>query len=106
MSNLISDTVKEQLFQLWREFQSREQNVRGRTTPFGTQTQISLAKTTTTHSKGTSANVDLYAGATKGSESTTGVTVSAYNRFADLATAKWCVVVFIGGAWELISGEC
>lgn len=61
-------------------------------------------KTTTAHNKGASQDVDLYAG-DKGSETTTGVTVSAYNSFADVDTGKWCVVAYIDG-WELISAEC
>ena len=67
---------------------------------------IKLAKKTTAHAKGNTETIDFYSGTTKGSESTTGVSPDAYNRFADLETGKWCIALLIDGGWELIAGEC
>ncbi len=69
-------------------------------------TNLKLAKTTIAHNKDATETVDFYSGTTKGAEATTGVSVEAYNRFADLETGKWCIALFIDGGWELIAGEC
>ena len=104
--NLIDDELLEAIRQVVRAESNRLRNTRGhRATYFGSEPNWQIAKTTIAHDKGASQDVDFYAG-TKGSESTTGVTVSAYNRFADLETGKWCIAIFIGGGWELIAGEC
>jgi|GEM_PF-7032291 len=64
-----------------------------------------LGKTTAAFNKGTTGTVDLYAGAA-GSESSTGVSVAAYNRFANIDTGKWGHVSYVGEAWELSAAEC
>ncbi|MCH7688064.1 MAG: hypothetical protein IH899_15525 [Planctomycetes bacterium] len=74
--------------------------------PGGGGGNILLAKTTAAHAKGVSQDVDLYSGPTKGSETPTGKTVSAYNRFADLETGKWCLVAIVDGGYEMLSAEC
>ena len=107
MANVLSDEVISQLERMFREFVSRQRNTQGhRARSSNSSMNISLAKTTTTHDKGASQTIDLYSGTTKGSETTTGDSPSAYNRFADLATGKWCIAIFINGGWELIAGEC
>ncbi len=107
MANLFSDEAVAQIQQMFREFTSRQRNTGGqRGTYFNSPNNRRLGKTTTSHAKGSTETVDIYSGATKGSESTTGVTVEAYNRFADIATGKWVFVVFIDGGWELFAGEC
>ena len=106
-ANVLSDLAKEQLFQLFREFQARTRNTRGhRATYFHTEPNWWVGKTTTAHDKDATETVDLYSGDTKGSETKTDDDVEAYNRFADVATGKWCIVIFIGGGWELIAAEC
>lgn len=107
MANVLSDEARDEVFQLFRDFYSRMQNESGhRATYFATIGDIWIAKTTTTHDKDATQTVDFYAGATKGSETTTGDSVDAYNRFADLASDKWCLVMFLGDGWELFAGEC
>ena len=107
MPNLLSDDAVAQLKQMFREFENRLRNSPNSQPGYtSTPSDKWVAKTTTTHDKGQSEDVDFYSGSTKGSETATGVTVSAYNRFADLATGKWCFVEFIDGGWGLYSGEC
>lgn len=107
MPGVFSDEAVTEIKQMFREFQSRQRNTPGhRATYFNTSTNRRLGKTTTTHDKGNTETVDFYSGSTKGSESTTGVSVEAYNRFADLASGKWVFVEFINGGWECYSAEC
>ena len=49
-----------------------------------------IGKTSGAITKGTSGTVKIYAGTTIGSESDTGQTLTAWNRYADAATTKWC----------------
>jgi len=65
-----------------------------------------LGKTNAAHAKSASGTINLWAG-TAGSETIiTSMTISAYNRFAALATGKWCVADWINGQWYLTAGEC
>ena len=107
MPSIFSDEAVAQIQQMFREFTARQKNLPGhRGTYFNSPNNRRLGKTTTAHAKAATETVDIYSGATKGSESTTGVTVEAFNRFADVATGKWVFVVFIDGGWELYAGEC
>ncbi len=107
MSNILSDEAVEEIRQVVRAEANRLRNTRGHRGRWGgSGINISIAKTTIAHDKGATETIDLYAGTTKGSETTTGVSPDAYNRFADLETGKWCIALFIGGGWELIAGEC
>lgn len=67
---------------------------------------ILLGKTTAAHAKGAAQDVAIYSGDTLGSETDTTETVSAYNRFADLATDKWVLLVNFDAGYQLIAGEC
>lgn len=68
---------------------------------------IRLGKTTTSHTKGSTNTVNVYWGTTKGSETWDSVeTISVYNRFADVATGKWCICLWLIGGWEMIAAEC
>lgn len=64
-----------------------------------------LGKTDASHAKGASGTVSIWSG-TPGSEGDTGVNVTAYNRFADLESGKWCWVAWNGIGWYLTAGEC
>lgn len=64
-----------------------------------------LVKTTTAHAKGATHDCDIYTGS-KGSEATTSVSISCYNRFADLASGKFAHAVWIDTGFELDAGEC
>ncbi len=66
---------------------------------------VVLGKTTTSHTKGSTHDVTVYGG-TPLSEATTSLTIPATNKFADLASGKWVVCIYIRRAWYLISGEC
>ena len=70
--------------------------------------QTYIAKTTTDHADGSSANVDIYAndsGGTKGSE-TSRKTVSAYNRLGfEITSGNWILIRNINGGFEIISAE-
>lgn len=64
-----------------------------------------LGKTTTSHAKGDTEDVDLYAGTTKGSETMVD-TQPAYNRCADLDDDIWVYLIWIGGGYEILQAEC
>lgn len=70
-----------------------------------TPISLRIGKTDASHSKGASGTISLYSG-TGGSASDTTENVTAYNRFADLDSGKWCLLAYIGGGWELVAGEC
>lgn len=66
-----------------------------------------IGKTTSSHAKGASGTINIYRGSTKGSEAWTGsYTVSAYNRFGDVAISKWVLLAWIQRGWEVIAAEC
>lgn len=65
-----------------------------------------IGKTTATHSKGGTVNVNVHFGTNKGSETATGLTQSCYNRFADLTTGLWVRGSSEYLGWELTVGEC
>lgn len=64
-----------------------------------------LGKTDAAIAKGASGTVSIWSGA-EGSEADTGVNVTAYNRFANVAIAKWVLVVSIQGRLYLAAAEC
>jgi len=65
-----------------------------------------LCKTTSAWAKGSSATLQIWAGA-PGSETNTGVTLSAYNRYAAIATAKFCTVMLHRhGYYYVIAADC
>jgi hypothetical protein len=66
-----------------------------------------IGKTNASHAKGASGTINIYRGRTKGSETfTTGDTMSAYNRFADIGSGKWVLCRFVQGGWEIVAAEC
>ena len=71
----------------------------------GSWASIMLGKTDASHAKGASGVVSIWSGV-EGSEADTGVNVTAYNRFANLATTKWCIVASIQARLYIIAGEC
>jgi hypothetical protein len=67
-----------------------------------------VGKTDSSHSKGSTGTISIYSGAL-GSESDTGVNMTGvYNRFANVASAKWvrCHWNQDGQQWELVAAEC
>jgi hypothetical protein len=65
-----------------------------------------LGKTTTSHTAGSSHDVNIYSG-TAGSEAIiTSMVVPAYNRFHTIASGKWVSIAFINGQAYLSAGEC
>ena len=65
-----------------------------------------LCKTTAAWAKGSSATLQIWAGA-PGSETNTGVTLTGYNRYAAIATGKWCTVMLHRhGYYYVIAAEC
>lgn len=64
-----------------------------------------IGKTDATHNKAASGTVSVWAGA-EGSEADTGVNVTAYNRFANVGSGKWVLVVSIQGRLYLAAAEC
>lgn len=71
--------------------------------------QILVGKTNTAINKGTGPTngVNVYRGATKGSESfVSGDTITAWNYFRNVASGKWVLCVYYQGGWALIAAEC
>jgi hypothetical protein len=66
---------------------------------------VKIGKTTSGWAKGASASIAVYSGS-GGSETATGETVTAWNKFVAIASDKWVIVVSIGGTWYVIAAEC
>jgi hypothetical protein len=65
-----------------------------------------LCKTTAAWTKGTTATLQIWTGA-PGSEANTGVTLDAYNRYANIASGKFCTVMLHRhGYYYVIAAEC
>ena len=65
-----------------------------------------LCKTTAAWAKGSTATLQIWTGE-PGSETNTGVTLSAYNRYAAIATGKFCTVMLHRhGYYYVIAAEC
>lgn len=65
-----------------------------------------LCKTTSAWAKGASATLQIWAGQ-PGSETDTGATLVAYNRFAAIASGRWCTVLLHRhGHYYVIAAEC
>lgn len=78
----------------------------GTPTSAGDDSDAVLCRTTAAWAKGTTATLQIWAGA-PGSETNTGVTLSAYNRYAAIATAKFCTVMLHRhGYYYVIAAEC
>jgi hypothetical protein len=77
-----------------------------RVTSAGDDADAVLCKTTAAWAKGTSATLQIWAGA-PGSETNTGVTLTAFNRYAAIASGKWCTVMLHRhGYYYVIAAEC
>ncbi len=67
---------------------------------------ICLGKTDSSINKGASGTVSIWDGP-EGSESDTGNNVTGvYNRFANVGSGKWVIVIFFRGKKYLIGAEC
>lgn len=71
----------------------------------GVWSPVQIGKTDASHAKGASGDISIYTG-TAGSESDTGYNISAYNRFAAVASGKWVVITKINASWYLTAAEC
>ena len=72
----------------------------------GDDSDAVLCKTTAAWSKGSSATLQIWAGA-PGSEADTGVTLTAYNRYAAIASGKFCTVMLHRhGYYYVVAAEC
>lgn len=67
--------------------------------------QSLLGKTDSSHAKGASGTVSIWTG-TPGSETDSGVNVTAFNKFANIASDKWVWIDHNGFGWYLTAGEC
>jgi hypothetical protein len=77
-----------------------------RVTSAGDDSDAVLCRTTAAWAKGSTATLQIWAGA-PGSEADTGVTLSAYNRYAAIATGKFCTVMLHRhGYYYVIAAEC
>jgi hypothetical protein len=75
-------------------------------TSAGDDSDAVLCRTTGNWPKGTSATLQIWAGE-PGSETNTGVTLSAYNRYAAIPAAKFCTVMLHRhGYYYVVAAEC
>lgn len=69
--------------------------------------QSVLVKTDAAHAKSASGTCSVYHGNTPGSETDSTHNITAWNRFAALATTKWARAVPVGDDdFDLVAGEC
>lgn len=73
----------------------------GRNAPYSSSHYLS--KTTETWAKGTSQTLTLYVG-TPGSETATGESVAAWNKWGDVAADQWVVLARANGSFYLTKG--
>lgn len=66
---------------------------------------IELGKVDAAVTAGNSVSVSIWRGTTKGSETDTGVNVTAYLRYSELASGSWCHVMYHNGGWEIFVGD-
>lgn len=77
-----------------------------RVTSSGDDSDAVLCKTTAAWAKGSSATLQIWAGQ-PGSETNTGCTLTAYNRYAAIASGKWCTVMLHRhGYYYVVAAEC
>jgi hypothetical protein len=68
---------------------------------------FAIGKTNASHAKGASGTINIYRGTTKGSETfASSVTITAWNRFSDVASGKWVLAMYLQGGWDLVAAEC
>ena len=111
MTRKIISASRESWGRIFRAVRGVEDGGRGGTIPpadrgYGDDSDGVLCKTTSSWAKGSSATLQVWAGQ-PGSETNTGTTLTAYNRYATIASGKWCTVMLHRhGYYYLISGEC
>ena len=64
-----------------------------------------LGKTDAAINKATSGTVSIYAG-TPGSETDTTINLTAYNKFANIASGKWVWIAPLDANWYITAAEC
>jgi len=64
-----------------------------------------LGKTSSAWSKGSSASIAVYSG-TAGAETATGDTITAFNKFAAIASGKFVALLPIGSSYYVVAAEC
>ena len=73
---------------------------------YGDDSDAVLCKTTASWAKGSSATLQVWAGQ-PGSEVNTGTTLTAYNRYATIASGKWVTVMLHRhGYYYVVAAEC
>ena len=65
-----------------------------------------LSKTTAAWTKGTKATLTLYVGDGGSEAASSGDTVEAWNKFANVATGKWVMLARANGTFYLVAAEC
>ncbi len=84
----------------------RDNTVGPSATSAGDDADAVLCKTTAAWAKGSSATLQIWTGQ-PGSETNTGVTIEAYNRYAAIATGKFCTVMLHRhGYYYVVAAEC
>lgn len=81
----------------------RHQSVRNGARPMALR--VLIGKTNASHSKGASGTVNIWGG-TAGSETSIGKSITAYNRFGNIGSGKWVIVVSFKRNKYIIAAEC
>jgi hypothetical protein len=67
---------------------------------------IVIGKTDSAHNKSASGTISVWDGTASASLSDTGSNITAYNRFANVDSGKWVVIVLFRFGWEIVAAEC
>lgn len=111
MTRKIISASRESWRRIFNAVRTVEDGGRGPTPPgpnyrTGDDSEAVLCKTTSAWSKGSSATLQIWAGQ-PGSETNTGCTLTAYNRYAAIASGKWCTVMLHRhGYYYVVAAEC
>lgn len=96
----------EQIAEVVREFHHGDRKAPGRNRRSAPQAAAHyLGKTSTAWAKNTKATITIYTGE-PGSETSSGDTVDAWNKFAAVQSGKWVMLARTNGYWYLIAAEC
>ena len=77
-----------------------------RMAPAGEGWRLLIGKTDASHAKGASGTISIWDGETQSSFSDTGENITAYNRFATVASGMWVGVKETVRGYELVCAEC
>ena len=105
MSGILGERALEQIKQLWREWTAQHAEPLPPRNP-RSKHQKKFAKSNSAISKGAYGSVTIWTGPLN-SETDSGITVTALNRFGEIESAGlWLTIERMGGDWVITLAEC